>query len=459
MDCIVRKLAAALLAAALCFFCVPAFSEEFPDSDGFELGEGDDFDDLFSDAEDVGEAVVSDDVDSPTSLSFLTIPLKMSGYLDTEVGAAAINSETDNNSFSVYFDLVNYLYFTTRPDKYMAIKGSLKTTMPDSSEAAAEGQNHYFYLYELYFDYILLDRVYITAGKKATTWGNTRLFSDADDYDGDEDATYTNALYDSRSNISGIIRIPFGFSTFTALAMYRGGATSPTHRDMSFAASAEFVFLATSLNLFARVFPASTSEEMSAYYKDPIVGAEVKRTVFGFDVYAQEIARVVSNKRFRRFWDSDLYKRESFTKFVSTAGFYRLWDSFMPYFGVNVEFQNVYYPNDLYYTTDDQSTEDVDETTLVSHGRGNCTNKIAFDFGMSKLGPERNIKVGVQWNHNITEKKGVLKPGIVFSRVFPHCDWRTGFEWKYNFGDEKADLYDTYGKITLGTYLKITLDY
>ena len=73
---------------------------------------------------------------------------------------------------------------------------------------------------------------------------------------------------------------------------------------------------------------------------------------------------------------------------------------------------------------------------------------------MSKLGPNRDIKLGFQWNHDITNRIGFVQSGIIFSRIMPHCDWRNGV--KYEYGDTTS--FNKY-KLTLGSYISITLDY
>lgn len=449
------------------FFCAPLFSQELQEEGENTSSFSDfpaDFDDLFSGAEDTDETVVKETKSSGTDTTFniasLSIPLKMSGDLEAELGAAYINDD-GSTSGTAYFDLVNYLYFTTRPDKYMAVKGSLKTSLIDSDEADADGQNKYFYLYELYFDYLMADKVYLTAGKKKTVWGNIRLFSDDDDFEDDDDALYTNALYDSRYNISGIIRIPFGVSTLTLLTMYRGGNDEPSHTDLSYAGSLELVLFGTSFNFFARTFP-SRYGNLSEYYQRPIIGAEVKRTVFGIDFYAQSLARVSSNKTLREFWKRDLYKKEAFEKLIFTYGAYKLFTDHFPYFGINAEFQSLCYPNDVIKYTDTSGTvyeyeddyEGTDPLTAetVQNG-GSFVNRFIVDAGLMKLGKERNVKIGVQWYHNITNKAGYVKPAVVASRIVPHCDWQTGLKWEY------SEELKYFGKITFGTYLKFSLDY
>lgn len=464
-------------------FSEPSVSDTLSDEIDAETS-GDDFvseslgdiGNLFENAEDSEDPIVKNDENSGDNTLFnigaLSIPLKMSGNLSAEIGAAYIN-EDYSSDYSAYFDFYNYLYFTARPDKYMAVKGSFKTALP--SDGDEESQNHYFYLYELYFDYIMADKIYITAGKKNTVWGNIRLFSNDDNYDDtDDDALYTNALYDSRDKISGIIRVPFGLSTLNFMLMYGGGSTDDgiARKDLSYAASMEFVLFGTSLNFFARLFPSKHGSQ-SSEYKPPILGTEVKRTLFKTDFYVQALARAESNSTLRKVFKKDFYKKENFSKFVFTGGFYRLFDSFYPNIGINAEYQSIYYPvdsykygNDLYIDTDDLVAElsvadktrynsgtDLKDISSGFNGAGNFSNRFIVDFGLSKLGPDRNMKVGVQWQHSITQKSGYLNPVFVVSRVFPHCDWRTGIKWEY-WKDQ-----ENFGKITFGTYLKFTLDY
>ena len=80
---------------------------------------------------------------------------------------------------------------------------------------------------------------------------------------------------------------------------------------------------------------------------------------------------------------------------------------------------------------------------------------------MAKLGPDKNIKPALQWNHNITDGSGFIKAGVIFGRVMPHCDWRVGM--KYEYGkvtiDSSTNESHKYSKLTLGTYISIDLDY
>ena len=388
----------------------------------------DDFDSLFAENSDTEEPVTTEPEKAKGDVTFnvgeMTMPLLLSGSMEAELGADFIRKDEKNDG-SAYFKLINYIRFASRFDNNLSVRGSFKTSIPEADEANEDNQNHYFYLYEFYFDYILWDRVYITGGKKTTVWGNIRLFSSDDNYEDDTDALYTNVLTDSRYNISGIVRLPWQHFNFSGIVMYRGDYDSPNYKDMSYAANAELVFFNTSLSAFGRLFPQKTGNN-SSQYQEPIWGAEFKRTILSVDLYCQEMGRLKEPSRLENVKRGDW---RAFSKLIFTGGFYKYWADNPPYFGINGEFQNIYIPDTDSYT-----------------------NRSALEVGVSKLGKDRKLKIGVQWLHNYTEKSGYVKFATVFSRIFPHCDWNNGVKWEY------SDAYEV-GKFTFGSYLRITLDY
>ena len=412
-----------------------------------EEGTEQDFSEFFEDATDIEEPVITEESNPTTNydvtLGNLRFPIEVSGKMNSELGLAYVRKDKEGDAAG-YFDFKNYIYFTTRPDKYLALKGTLKSSLPADSNDELEGQSNYLYIYEMYFDYLMIDRIYITAGKKKTVWGNIRLFSDTKEYEGDEDALCTNILYDSRDHISGIVKIPIYNHTFTGLAMYRGGTgnDSPGTKDMSFAGSAEFIFFNTSINFFGRRFPLKDSDiaiQKPELHKNSIIGLELKRTFFGFDIYGQELGKLSEDEdaSIKKVFTSKFDDMTAFDKIISTGGIYRMWTESTPYFGFNFEFQNIYNP----------APEDSEKFFV---------NRFASYIGIAKLGPNKDISIGIQWNHNITEKTGFIKPGINFSRVLPHCDWRFGAKYEYGY-DELVKGYST--KLTVGTYITISMDY
>ena len=348
----------------------------------------------------------------------------------TDFGTAYVR-EGDENDGTFYFDFKNYFYLTVRPDKYLALKAVLKSSLPDCGD---KEENEILYPYELYFDYLMFNHIYFTAGKKSTVWGNIRLFSNADDYGKSsnpdsqyqDDAMYTNIVYDSRDYISGTVKFMFFNQSISGLAMYDpdSSGTSPKTKDMSLAINGEFVLFNTSLNLLLRRFPDDSE-------KQTIFGFELKKALFKFDLYGQALAHLADASSLKKIVTSKFNDFSAISKVVGTAGTYRVWDDlFSRKLGFNFEYQLIC----------NKANEDK------------YVHRFASDVGLSKLGPKKNIKIGGKWNYNITTKEGLWQVAIFFTNVLPHCDWRNVAEYKY---------YDSSSsnKLTLGTYLNITLDY
>ena len=405
------------------------------DGEADEISDSDDLDSLFGDAEDT-EAIITEDTDSKTvtvKVGDISVPLSWSGYLESSLGAGDIH-EDGEDEYSGYFTFLNYLYLNARPDKTLSIHASLLTTLPSSSS--------YLSVYELYFTYLMFDRVFISAGRKSTSWGYVRLIGTVDDDDDANDVVAgtgykyggvsTNILSDSRSGTSGLIRIPFWTGTISGWAFYADGYGSASNMDtdkMSFAISVEGTIWKTSINLFARKYP-NVDTSGNAYTESnrilPVVGAEIKRTIFDADVYAQGIGQVKSA--------GDIVKRhniEGFYELVFTAGLYKWWDKHDPNVGFNVEYQDIYFPS------------------TANHNR--C---IAYDAGIKRLGPKHNIKIGVSGYHSITNENGYVKPGVILSGIFPHADWENGV--RIDYGESSSYVSP---KLTFGSYIKITLNY
>lgn len=398
----------------------------------------DEFDLLFDDAEDIETPVVSEEKTEKNTITIsghnFTVPLHFSGHLESELGAGYVN-EDGNSGATSGVKFLNDLSFSTRIDQTFSLKGTLRTKFPEKKE----NKQWQIELYEMYFDYVPFSHFYITAGKKETVWGNIRLFSDTEMFEEDDDALCTNILTDSRKGTSMQLRIPAGIFNFTAFALYKGNGENPTQNDLSYAGSVEVIIGQTSFNFFGRKYPSATSAVVLAgedTHMDPVIGAEVKRTILGFDLYAQELVCLHDKELLKEFGkrlakndqihNSDL---NGFSKMAFTGGTYRLWETSGPAFGFNVEFQDVYKP----------------ETT--SH-----SSKVAMYAGISRLGRKRNITLGSTWKHYCQEKKGVAEPGIILSGIFPHAKWKNGV--KIEYGEPFSNA-----KVTVGTSLLLNVNY
>lgn len=443
-----------VFALFITLFAFAAFSQEIEDSESVaeesaitdsiseEIAD-DDLTALFESAEDT-DAIITDSKGAgevTINAGGFSIPLTFSGYLESSIGAGDI-WEDGKHKPSGYFTFLNYLYLNARPDKTLSVHGSLRTLLPSGSTTSNSSTDSILSVYELYFTYLLFDSVFITAGKKATSWGYVRLIGTSDDDSSAEDTASgssfkygglpTNIISDSRNGTSGLIRIPFWTGTISALALYSesyGSVSNMEAGKMSFALSVEQTFFKTSLNLFARKYPSLDSSGVAISETNkirPVVGAEIKRTIFDADVYAQSIAQVFERKTL-----IDEHSIKGFGSIVNTVGLYKWWDKHDPNFGFNVEYQDVYFP------------------TLEEHSR--C---MAYDVGLKRLGKSKNIKIGASGYHSFTKKNGYVKPGIIFSRLIPHATWENGVRVDYGESDSFVSP-----KLTFGSYIKITLNY
>lgn len=398
----------------LLILCLNIFAQE----------EFDDFDSLFEDAgdisvEEVAPALTSveTNTENPSNQknnSFFK-PLTFSGYLEGEVGLAFLYNQKPD--ITGYFDFLNDLYFSARASKNLAIKGTVRTELPDFGIS----------LRELYFDYLIFDRIYITAGKKTISWGYVRLFSNSDSY-GDSTDLYGPLLTDIMTDTSGAIltqvQLPIFTGTINAVAFYKGSMkTTPSWKDFSLAGSIEMTLLNTSVNLFGRKYP-SKEGNLSAQYKAPILGLEMKRTILSTDFYVQGQTSIKDFNKMNSFL--------GYEQFVVTGGFYRWWDNIIPKIGFNIEYQFIYMPNE------------IDSTA----------HRIAFAGGLGSLGKKKNMKIGLEWNHNVLAESGNVVLGFIVSGILPHAEWKTGLETTY------GSLYtDRIPKIKLGSTIKVQMNY
>ena len=464
----------------LAFLSLPVFSQSQnneAESESEELEAFDeDFDAMFDEASDT-EAVIVVDTKAPAKNDDGTYPLRFSGRLESEFGAGwqyydEYNKEVYNsvkntkdpvfyqtdlkpqpgkNDPNGYFTFTNYLYLNAHPTPETMVKGTFAIGFPGYSWGVSE----------CYFDYIIKNKVYFTAGKKSTTWGYPRLLtvaSNATTLKVDEfvavGAENTNILFDSKKGTTFMLRVPVWTGTISALALYKGTNSQPSFEDMIFAASVEMVIQKTSINVFGRggekdsytfkkrkIYPKDTE---GTYYVDetanlgPLFGLEVKRTILGADVYGQGLCRFDSNEKFNQAFKQTIHG-DSFHQMVFTGGLYKWWDAKDPAVGFNIEYQMT-----CKFQKDDISGEYLGKDT---------THRIAFDGGVKRLGPKHNIKVGVELNHNITDNTGYIKPGVIISGLLPNCDWKNGIRWDY------GEPYTSKGKWTVGTYFDLALNY
>lgn len=388
----------------------------------------DGFEGLFDGAEDIeaaeqnplAVAPVQDKEPAASPGNVFFRPLSFFGHLDAAVGFGALFVE-GKPDFTGYFGFQNDLSFSARGSKNLAVKGTVSIVFPHFALSVSE----------LYFDYLLLDRLYITGGKKSVGWGYPQLFSGADVFGFGLDSfsssfstannlagsSVTNVLSDSENSISVLFQLPFAIGNLCAAALYPMNAADsvPSFRELSFVGSLEMTLLNTSMNIFARRYPAELDKT--------VLGLELKRTVLGADVYAQGMVHI--------YEFSELPDNTGYSSIVATGGLYKWWEIGAPMVGFNAEYQYVYSP----------AEEDAHNHYLM------------FVGGASRLGPRKNIKVGVDWRHSFVAKTGDATLGMVLSGVLPHADWKSAFGMSY------AMAQDALPRMFLGTSLVLALGY
>lgn len=381
-------------AAVLCVFgSALVFAQE--SYDDFE--DWDDLDDLFGASEDiVVEQSAPVVVAAPASADSSVI--KFFGSMSADVGAAA----TFDKKFqpSGYFDFTNTLKMKVRPSSTISVNGAITTSVSNKFSLGLD---------YLYFDYLAFDKIYISAGKKNESLGGyTRLFTES-------------AVTDTSGLVNVEVKYPWSTGTLILLGAYNQNkvTANPFAADITYAVDLEQTIGHTSVNVFAKKYAAG--ELIDGVHKHPAVGIEAKRTLFGFDAYVQGIASLADYTK--------LASKNGYERIAATAGFYRLWDGLGPDFGLNIEYKYVWTPLDQNVTS----------------------NQFVYvQAGIKNLGKNKNLKFGLDWNHNITESSGDVKAAFLVGGLFPYANWSNAVELKYT----KEGIVPS-----IASFVSISLDY
>lgn len=362
----------------LFIFCDFCYSQEIED----------DFDDVFWESEDSDEAVIIESIsENHTSSSF-----QVSGSVNADLG---LIGSFENNVFNPggYLGLESSIYLNIYPNDSF------------SFHTGITGNIKYYPSFSLncfYFDYFFLNNIFISAGVKGVTWGYTRLFCDTDYYGTGKKGCgpqYTNIMSDSGSYVICQIRYPWENGTLSIIPMCPMWVVNSGKIGAStfeYALSYETTMFHTSVNLFAR-----TGGNKGNF--NPLIGLEVKKTIYGFDVYGQGIVKSCDYTK--------MYETSGYDYLTSTFGFYRLWDAFDPNFGLNFEYQVT--------------------RKIQNEFSQQWSHLIAFEGGIKRMGPNKNHKIGLYLHHDIIKKNGLIELAYLISSIFPYADWSNAFSISY----------------------------
>lgn len=369
-----KKLIATFLIASSIF--AASFAQEL------DTAADDDFDSLFDDAT---EDVVIEEQPAPVvqqaPLQIAASMIKFSGRLDADIGAALYY--TDKLHPTGYLDFDNVFRMKVRPANTLALNAAITTY----------NENRFtMYLSDMYIDYLVFDRVYISAGLKSseTVGGYTRILSES-------------ATSDTSGQVNIDVRFPWSTGMVKVLGAYNQkevAGIEPSAEDITYGVELEQTIGHTSVNLFAKKYGENVETSLDVH-KHPSAGLELKRTIFGFDTYIQSVASLANYKK--------PYAKEGYERVAATAGFYRLWDAQDPNVGINLEYKYVWVPG---------------AETAHNH-------QIAYEGGIKRLGKNKNFKIGVNGAHNFTTQSGNAKLALLISGIFPYANWTNAVSVDY----------------------------
>lgn len=325
-----------------------------------------DVDALFEDAEDV-EAVIEEPVKKENKDTNPTFNL--SGSISTDTGFYFLYP-ADPDYFTAGAKFTNTINFSGRSSPAFGVYGSIVTTESNLTLDLAS----------FYFDYLFLNTILITGGKKSLGWGNLLINT-------------SNILSGSEKSLSVQILYPLEMFTLTFIGLYNpslGG--TPNLSSISYAGCIEATVFSTALKLFARKWAQIDVPDSLA------AGLEWKRTIFTVDIYQHALMHM----------NTSLWSTDSFTLI---SGFARIWE----------------FSKKIALVAEHRFDYDVASQKQI--------HIIAVQTGMSRLFGDK-LKLGLSWNHNILESSGAatfaaILPGAAYKGL-PDAELQIGLPVTYS---------------------------
>lgn len=359
-----------------------------------------DFDSLFEDVEDVEAIVEESPVQKESTEKTKTDTLSFSGAFSADM---AVFAQYPKNP--AYFGggllFKNELSFLAKASAALTLQGSLLT-----NEKIITDTVDVIELSSLYFDYLMFNRLLLTAGKKHYDWGNTLYF----------ESNVLEELEGFSKHLSVQLVFPLSPFTLSFLGMYNdsiGETMNPSLFDL--AASIEASLWQTNMKVFSRYWSNTSTDSV----KKIVFGFEWKRDILGLDFYQQAL------------YYSDLKDLVDFKpeKIQLISGLSQFWEG---QYKTALLIEHKWLWNNL---------EEVNVHT------------IAFNAGISRLLQGR-LKLGLQVEHNFAKHSGNINllavlPGSRYG--FPHADLQFGIPLNY---DRDANI-----DFKLGVNLALSFSY
>ena len=346
-----------------------------------EIEDAFDFDALFEDVQDVEAIVEESPVAKESTEKTKTDTLSFSGTFSADM---AVFAQYPKNPayFGGGLQFKNELSFLAKASAALTLQGSLLT-----NEKIITNTVDAIELSSLYFDYLMFNRLLLTAGKKSYSWGNTLYF----------ESNVLEEFQKFSEHLSVQLVLPLSPFTLSFLGMYNervGESMDPYLLD--FAGSIDTSLWQTNMKVFSRYWSNTSTDSV----KKIVFGFEWKRDILGLDFYQQ--ALYYSDLR-----DIVDFKPEK-TQLIS--GLSQFWEG---QYKTALLIEHKWLWNNL---------EEVNVHT------------IAFNAGISRLLQGR-LKLGLQVEHNFAKHSGNINllavlPGSRYG--FPHADLQFGIPLDYD---------------------------
>ena len=347
-----------------------------------------DFDSLFEDVQDVEAIVEESPVQKEPPEKTKSDVFSFSGAFSADM---AVFAQYPKNP--AYFGggllFKNELSFLAKASAALTLQGSLLTNekiITDTVDAIE--------LSSLYFDYLMFNRLLLTAGKKHYDWGNTLYF----------ESNVLEELEKFSEHLSVQFVLPLSPFTLSFLGMYNGSVGETMNPSLfDLATAIEASLWQTNVKAFSRYW----SNTSTASVKKIVFGLEWKRDILGLDFYQQAL------------YYSDLRDIVDFNpeKIQLVSGLSQFWEG--------------QYKTALL----------IEHKWLWDNLEDENVHTIAFNAGISRLLQGR-LKLGLQAEHNFASKSGniyllAVLPGSQYG--FPHADLQFGIPLNYD-RDANIDL-------------------
>lgn len=341
---------------------------------------GDEYADLFADAEDIE---VSPDqqnnqgpvINATSGSSSNSKKIDFYGKFNTNIGM--LSRIYPESKFTPFASFENYLGFTARPYDDISIRGQLYANFPDFN----------IVIDTLYFDYMVSDYLFVKAGATGESWGNSFIFdTNILDDEANEKTNIYAEEHKSSKRFDAIFTIPVGRLQLQGIGMYQHneGADLSTS-NLSYAGSVEYPFGPFAVKVFARRWAKNDPKSM-----DKAVGAEVTADILGNHV---TLWGKIHPSMMKNIMDVE------FAKFV--AGISRIVRTDLyGDFGVVLEYQFTY------------------DLSKAKSERKN--HSIGFTFGWHDAF-DTDFSPAVRWYYDLSNRSGYVIPSLTFGGL-PHGD-------------------------------------